>query len=117
MDTQTAVLLKIYIGESDRHHGKPLYKYILEYLRENDIAGATVFRGLSGYGKTSVIHTSSIVRLSTDLPILIEVVDSREKIDSIRDELLEIMDEGLITEEKINVIFYQGNKAKLMTEN
>jgi len=112
-NAQTAVLLKIYIGEADHYSGKPLYKYILEYLHENGIAGATVFHGVAGYGKTSVIHTSSIVRLSSDLPILIEVVDSRNNINKVKDHLMEIMEEGLITEETVNVIFYEGNKNKL----
>jgi len=111
-DTKEIVLLKIYIGESDHYHGKPLYKYILEYLKANGIAGATVFRGISGFGKTSIIHTSSILRLSTDLPILIEVVDEKEKINDVRDEITGFMKEGLITEEKVSVVFYQGNAQK-----
>ena len=113
MDPSTdTVLLKIYIGESDHHGGKPLYKYILECLKKDGIAGATVFRGLSGYGETSVIHTTSILRLSSDLPILIEVVDDKDKIEAIKPKLMEIVKEGLITEEKIRVVFYKGSEGK-----
>ena len=113
MDTENELMMmKIYLGESDHHHGKPLYKYILEMLKERGIAGATVFRGISGFGKTSIIHTTSILRLSTDMPILIEVVDERSKLNAIKEELASIMQEGLITEEKITVVFYKGNGNK-----
>jgi PII-like signaling protein len=106
----TAVLLRIFIGESDRYKGKPLYMHIVEMLKEEGIAGATVFRGITGFGKNSVIHTTSILRLSTDLPILIEVADIEENIAKIRPKLDEIISQGLITEEKIKIIFYESNK-------
>jgi PII-like signaling protein len=106
----TAVLLRIFIGESDRYKGKPLYMHIVEMLKEEGIAGATVFRGITGFGKNSVIHTTSILRLSTDLPILIEVADIEENIAKIRPKLDEIIAQGLITEEKIKIIFYESNK-------
>lgn len=102
------VLLRIFIGESDTYEGKPLHKYLVEFFRRNGLAGATVLRGVSGFGKTSIVHTTSILRLSTDLPIVIEVVDKKDKIDKIKDDLAEIVKEGLITEEKVKVIFY-GN--------
>jgi PII-like signaling protein len=106
----TAVLLRIFIGESDRYKGKPLYMHIVEMLKEEGIAGATVFRGITGFGKNSVIHTTSILRLSTDLPILIEVADIEENIAKIRPKLDEIIAQGLITEEKIKIAFYDSNK-------
>lgn len=103
-----AVLLRIFIGESDSYGGKPLHKYLIEFFRKEGLAGVTVLRGISGFGKTSILHTTSILRLSTDLPIVIEVVDKKDKIDKIKDDLTEIVKEGLITEEKVKVIFY-GN--------
>nr|WP_244403192.1 DUF190 domain-containing protein [Ferroglobus placidus] len=106
------VLLRIFIGESDKHKGKPLYMYILEMLRKEGIAGATVLRGIAGYGKTSVIHTTSILRLSSDLPIVIEIVDSQDKIEKVKPKLLEIVKESLITEEKVKIIFYEGDENK-----
>lgn len=99
-------LLKIYIGESDKYGGKPLYMYILELLKKEGIAGATVFKGNAGYGKTSVVHTTSILRFSTDLPILIEVVDVQPKIDRVKALLDEFMPGGLVTEEKVKIVFY-----------
>jgi uncharacterized protein len=106
----TAILLRIFIGESDRYKGKPLYMHIVEMLKEEGIAGATVFRGITGFGKNSFIHTTSILRLSTDLPILIEVADIEENIAKIRPKLDEIIAQGLITEEKIKIVFYDSNK-------
>ncbi len=108
----TAILLRIFIGESDKHKGKPLYMYIVEMLKSEGIAGATVFRGITGFGKNSYIHTTSILRLSTDLPILIEVADTEENIARIRPKLDEVINQGLITEEKIKVVFYDGNVKK-----
>jgi PII-like signaling protein len=105
-----AVLLRIFIGESDEYKGKPLYRYLVELFKKEGLAGATVLRGIEGFGKTSVIHTSAILRLSTDLPIIIEVSDTREKIDKIKPKLEGIINGGLITEEKIKVIYYEGRK-------
>ncbi|RME54443.1 DUF190 domain-containing protein [Candidatus Woesearchaeota archaeon] len=107
-----AILLRIFIGESDEYEGKKLYKHIIEMLRNEGIAGATVLRGISGFGKTSHIHTTSILRLSTDLPIVIEVTDNKENIERIKPKLDKVIKEGLITEEKVKIIFYEGNKAK-----
>ena len=106
------VLLRIFIGESDRHEGRPLYMYILEMLRREGIAGATVLRGIAGYGKTSIIHTTSILRLSSDLPIVIEVVDTEENIEKVKPKLLEVVKEGMITEERVKIILYRGGKDK-----
>jgi hypothetical protein len=105
-----AVLLRIFIGEEDRYEGKPLYKYLVEWFREEGLAGATVLRGITGFGKSSHIHTTTILRLSTDLPIVIEVADKRENIERIKPKLEGIIEKGLITEEKIKIVYYEGNK-------
>jgi len=103
-----AVLLRIYIGESDRYEGKPLYRYLVELFRKEGFYGATVLRGIAGFGETSLIHTTSILRLSTDLPVVVEVVDSREKIEGIKPTLERIISGGLVTEEEVTVCFYHG---------
>ncbi|WP_456369230.1 DUF190 domain-containing protein [Geoglobus sp.] len=105
------LLLRIYVGESDRYDGKPLYRYIVEFLRKEGIAGATVLRGMLGYGKSSIIHNSSILRLSSDLPVLVEVVDTVENIERIKPKLVEIVREGLITEERVKIISYSGREG------
>ena len=105
-----ATLLRIFIGESDRYEGKPLFRYLVEFFKKEGLAGATVLRGILGFGRTSVIHTTSVLRLSTDLPIVVEVVDKKEKIEKIKPKLAEIVREGLITEEKVRIIFYEGEK-------
>lgn len=103
-----AVLLRIFIGESDRHQGQPLYKYLVEFFRKEKLAGCTVLRGIGGFGKTSHYHTTSILRLSTDLPIVVEVVDTGENIERIKPLLEGVITEGLITEEKVTIVFYEG---------
>ncbi len=103
-----AVLLRIFIGESDRYEGRPLYKYLVEMFKKEGFSGATVLRGIEGYGKTSKMQTMSILRLSTDLPIIIEVVDLPERIEKIKPKLDEIIKEGLITQEKVRIIMYEG---------
>lgn len=105
-----AILLRIFIGESDEYEGKPLYRYLVELFRKEGLAGATVLRGITGFGKTSHIHTTSILRLSTDLPIVIEVADKKENIERIKPKLDQIIKEGLITEESVKIILYEGNK-------
>ena len=100
-------LLRIFIGESDRHEGKPLYEAIVRRAREKGLAGATVFRGLEGFGAHSRIHTVKILRLSEDLPILIEIVDRAERIEQFLPELDGMVDEGLITLEKVRIIAYR----------
>jgi hypothetical protein len=107
-----ATLLRIFIGESDRYQGKSLYMYILEMLKNEGIAGATIFKGIAGFGKHSHFHTTTILQLSTDLPILIEIADLEEKIDKIKPKLDEIISQGLITEEKIKIVFYDYDKEK-----
>ncbi|RZN45562.1 DUF190 domain-containing protein [archaeon] len=106
-----AILLRIFIGESDEHDGEHLYMHILKMLKEEGIAGATVLRGIAGFGKTSRIHTSSILRLSTDLPLVMEVTDLAENIERIKPRLMKLVQGGLITEERVRIIKYEGDDA------
>jgi len=106
-----AILLRIFISESDKFEGKPLSKYLIEFFKQEGLAGATALRGVSGFGKTSKLHTTSILRLSDDLPIVIEVVDRKENIERVKPRLGEIIEEGLITEEEVKIIFYEGKKS------
>src|SRR5271167_1214062 len=101
-----AVLLRVLIGESDRWHHQPLYEAIVLKARETHLAGATVLRGPMGFGKSSRLHTSKILRLSMDLPLVIEIVDSEEKINSLLPVLDEMMGGGLVTLEKVRVLHY-----------
>lgn len=103
-----AQLLRIFIGESDKWHGQPLYEAIVLKARELHLAGATVLRGPMGFGKHSRLHTVKILRLSEDLPIIIEIVDSKEKIDLLLPHLDAMVTEGLITLEKVHVIQYRA---------
>ena len=105
-----AVLLRIFIGESDRWHHQPLYEAIVLKAREMHLAGATVLRGPMGFGKSSRLHTAKILRLSFDLPLVIEIVDSEEKIQSFLPVLNEMMGGGLLTMEKVKVIDYRGKE-------
>lgn len=104
-----AQLLRIFIGESDKWHGQPLYEAIVLKARELHLAGATVLRGPMGFGKHSRLHTVKILRLSEDLPMIIEIVDSQEKIDLLLPHLDAMVTEGLITLEKVHVIQYRAN--------
>ncbi|MGA2500424.1 MAG: DUF190 domain-containing protein [Tepidisphaeraceae bacterium] len=99
-------LLRIFIGESDRWHGKPLYEAIVLKAREMHLAGATVLRGPMGFGASSRIHTAKILRLSEDLPMVIELVDSREKIDTLLPHVNEMVTQGLVTIEDVTVFKY-----------
>ena len=105
---QDAMLLRIFIGESDRWKHQPLYEAIVLKARELHLAGATVLRGAMGFGKSSRLHTAKILRLSMDLPLVIEIVDSEEKIREFLPVLDEIMKGGLVTLEKIKVIHYRA---------
>jgi len=105
---QDAVLLRIYIGESDRWEHRPLYEAIVLKAREAHLAGATVLRGPMGYGKSSRLHTAKILRLSLDLPLVIEIVDSAEKIRSFLPHLDKMIGGGLVTLEKVQVLHYRG---------
>ena len=101
-------LLRIFIGESDHWHDKPLYEAIVLKARELHLAGATVLRGPMGFGAHSRMHTAKILRLSEDLPIVIEIVDSQEKINELMPFIDEMVGEGLVTQEKVRVIKYRG---------
>ena len=103
-------LLRIFIGESDRHENMPLFEWIVQKAREKGIAGATVIRGLEGYGARSLLHTTKILRLSSDLPIIIEIVDTAEKIEAFLPQIDEAIGEGLATVEKVEVRFYRGGE-------
>jgi PII-like signaling protein len=102
-----AKLLTIYIGEHDHYRHRPLYQVIVETLREKGVAGATVLRGIEGYGKRSRIHTASILRLSEDLPIVIQVIDNEERIRSILPAIDEMVPGGLVTLQAIDVMIYR----------
>jgi hypothetical protein len=104
------VLLRILLGESDRQDGKPTYQAIVEMLRRDKISGVTVLRGITGYGAHSHPHTANILRLSQDLPIIIEVVDSQETIERVLPQIEQAVHGGLITMEKVRVIKYIGEK-------
>ena len=106
-----AVLLRVFIGESDRWEHKPLYEAIVLKARELHLAGATVLRGPMGFGKSSRLHTAKILRLSMDLPLVIEIVDSEEKIQSFLPVLDPMIGGGLVTMEKVKVIEYRGDAA------
>jgi uncharacterized protein len=106
-----AVLLRIFIGESDKYEGMPLSRYLVEFFKREGLAGATVLRGISGFGKSSKLHTTSILRLSDDLPIVVEVVDRKENIERIKPKLDNVIEEGLITEEDVKIILYEGRST------
>jgi len=102
-------LLRVFIGESDRWHGKPLYEAIVLKARELHLAGATVLRGPMGFGAHSRMHTTKILRLSQDLPVVIEIVDAEEKIEELLPHIDEMVEEGLVTMEKVRVMKYRAN--------
>lgn len=102
------LLLRIFVGESDTWHGRPLYEEIVRRAREEGLAGATVLRGIEGFGAHSRIHTSRILRLSEDLPVVIEIVDEAERIEAVLPGFDELIREGLITLERVRVIAYRA---------
>jgi PII-like signaling protein len=108
---QESVLLRIFIGESDRWHHQPLYEALVLKAREMHLGGATVLRGVMGYGKSSRLHTSKILRLSMDLPVVVEVVDSEERINAFLPELEQMMTGGLVTLERAKVVHYKAQNA------
>ena len=105
---QDAVLLRIFIGESDRWDHRPLYEAIVLKARELHLGGATVLRGPMGFGKTSRLHTAKVLELSMDLPLVIEIVESEDKINALLPELDKMISGGLVTLEKVKVIHYRG---------
>ena len=104
--------MRIFIGENDRFEHKPLYEALVELLRKEDFAGATVLRGVSGFGAHSVYHTQKLLDLSADLPLIVEVIDTQEKIDAIMPRIDGMMGGGMITLEKATVIRYSHNEKK-----
>jgi uncharacterized protein len=102
-------LLRVFIGESDKWHGKPLYEAIVLKARELHMAGATVLRGPMGFGAHSRMHTAKVLRLSQDLPMVIEIVDAQDKIEALLPHIDEMVEEGLVTMEKVRVIKYRAN--------
>jgi uncharacterized protein len=106
-----AELLRIFIGESDKHHGRPLSEVIVEEARRHGLAGATVLRGTPGFGANSRIHTARILRLSEDLPMVIEIVDQPDRIAAFLPHLDAMITEGLVTLEKVRVIAYRHNTS------
>ncbi len=107
-----AQLVRIFIGESDRKDGRPLYEAIVLRARELGLAGATVLRGLEGFGAASRIHTAHVLRLSDDLPIVVEIVDREERIAAFLPELDAMVSEGLVTIEKVRVISYRHGQRE-----
>lgn len=107
-----AELLRIFVGESDKRGGRPLYELIVEEARREGMAGATVLRGFLGFGANSRIHTSKILRLSEDLPIIIEIVDKTERIEALLPKLEEWIEEGLVTRERVQVLVYRHSRGE-----
>jgi hypothetical protein len=105
-------LMRIFIGESDKYHGKPLYEALVHRFRERGLAGATVLRGVAGFGASSAVHTEKVLRLSLDLPLIIEVVETEEAIQSILPDLDEMVGGGLITLERARVIMYRPGATR-----
>jgi PII-like signaling protein len=104
--------LRIYVGEGDRHEGMALYEWIVQQARQRNMAGATVVRGLEGFGAHSRMHTAKILRLSQDLPILIEIVDTSENIERFLAVIDEVIEEGIATLEPVHIHFYRGGTAE-----
>ena len=109
--TGEQVLVRVFIGESDRWHHQPLATALVERLRREGFAGATVFRGVAGFGAHSVVHTASILRLSEDLPVVIEIVDTEQHVERLTAILDEMVGEGLVTMEKVRVLKYAARSS------
>ena len=106
------ILMRIFIGESDKYQGKPLYEELLSLFRARGIAGATVVRAIAGYGSSSKVHTEKVLRLSMDLPIIVEVVETEEAIEEVLPDLDGMIGGGLITLEKARVVMYRPAKVR-----
>ena len=104
-------LLRIFIGESDRHEGKPLHEWIIRQAREYGLAGATVIRGMEGFGAHSRIHHAQLLRLSEDLPLIIEIVDIKEKIEGFLSVIDSVVEEGLATLESVEIRLYRPGQS------
>jgi hypothetical protein len=105
------ILMRIFLGEGEKHHHRPLYLEITELLRREGIAGATVLRGIAGFGEKSILHTLHLLDLSGDLPMVIEVVDTQEHIDRVLPRIEPLIESGLITMERVRVLRYGGKPA------
>jgi len=110
--TGERTLMRIHIGERDKYHGKPLYEAIVLLLRERGYAGATVLRGIMGFGASAGIHTEKVLRLSLDLPVIVECVDTSERIEAILPVLDSMIGGGLITLERAKVVIYRGDRPQ-----
>lgn len=106
-------LMRIFIGESDKHEGRPLYEVLVERFRQRGLAGATVLRGIAGFGASSVLHTHKVLRLSVDLPLVIEVVEAEETLQALLPELDALIGGGLITLERVRVVVYRPDAARV----
>ncbi|MEK7703613.1 MAG: DUF190 domain-containing protein [Myxococcota bacterium] len=106
------VLMRIFVGEAGRQHGEPLYQRLVELLRREKIAGATVLRGVAGFGASSYLHAAHLLRLSQDLPMVIEVIDSQEHLDRVMPQIDAMLGGGLVTLEKVRVVRYAPGKAE-----
>ena len=105
-------LVRVFVGESDTWHGKPLYQAIVERVRAEGLAGATAIRGIEGFGADSRLHTSRILRLSQDLPVVIEIVDTEERIERVLPILDEMVSEGMVTLERVQIVAYRSSAEK-----
>lgn len=110
---QSAQRLRIYLGESDRHHHQPLFEAIVLKAREAHLAGATVLRGPMGFGHSSHLHTAKILRLSSDLPVVIEIIDSPEKVQAFLPTLQPMLQGGLVTTDTVQVLHYHGSPPQI----
>jgi uncharacterized protein len=108
---EEGILLRVFIGENDKHEGRPLFEWLVLQAREAGLAGATVLRGVQGFGAHSRLHTTKILRLSEDLPIVIEIVDSREKIEAFLPVVDGAIGEGLATLERVTIRFYRSGSS------
>ncbi|WP_319584593.1 DUF190 domain-containing protein [uncultured Pseudodesulfovibrio sp.] len=108
---EKAERIRIYIGEDDKYEGQPLAEAIVREARQMDLAGATVYRGLMGFGANSLIRTSKILRLSEDLPVVVEVVDHPDKLQPLLEKLDAMLNEGMVTKEPVDVIAYRHSKS------
>jgi PII-like signaling protein len=109
---KSAQLLRIFIGEADRWEGRPLYQAIVEAARAEGLAGASVFKGFTGYGRNSEIHTANLLRLSEDLPVVVEIVDAGPKLTRFLKHVDRMMDDGLVTIEKARVLLHRGRTRR-----